>query len=103
MSKPGDFDRLDGTAGRKPAPRDRFEDFKATTSRLIEYRNAYHAAQQRGVSLAGLPHPDAVGRDEVEEALRRLESLATPGPQRLEGVPPVDLRAEPGPGGPSGP
>jgi hypothetical protein len=91
MSTPKDFSRLDGRPGRKnPGGPDRFEQFQAKTGANIRYREAYNAAQQAGLSVAGLPHPDRATDDEAE---RGLAALAGQGaPTKVQAVPGVDVR-----------
>jgi hypothetical protein len=91
MSTPKDFSRLDDRPGRKNGGKpDRFEQFKAKTGANIRYREAYNAAQQRGVSVAGLPHPDRATDDEAERGLAALAGQG--GPAKVQAVPGVDVQ-----------
>jgi hypothetical protein len=70
--------------------RDRFEDFKASTAKHLEYRAAYdEAARLNPDSVKGLPSPNDDPRTfDPEEALQRLRGIS----QTLRTVPPVDLK-----------
>jgi hypothetical protein len=86
MKPQDEFDHLD----RPEIPRDRFKDFKASTSKLLEYREAYFAlATANPDAVAGLPHPD--GDPRTFNPSQAMESLQKIGAE-LRGVPLMDLK-----------
>lgn len=77
----------DATRGVGANP-DRFEAFKATAARVIDYRNAYFNAAQAGVSLIDVPHPDTVDGTNIDAAEAALKAVRQAGAtQRLRAVP----------------
>lgn len=89
----GDFNRVDDRPEdrTRPTEPDRFERFKAETSAWVQYREAYYQAQQSGVPLVDLPHPENITAAEAAEAMERLRGM-TAGVAKLRTVPPIDVQ-----------